>query len=276
MLLFTVLMFFSISTQSFAEKNYNGELNELAQTELTDEIILSLTEDDLDNLYNILVDYKENNPDATEQNLDQIATEFYIESYDKNKNENTVNPLGFYDDLIENATGMNSQEVALAKKYPSDLAAVYSSSKMANAESNRRYNSGAYLGNQDAFRHTAWNALLMQRFYVLGKGNVSEVMARTKLWTDAHEYGTPKPSEMSSSQFSQDQTMDLLNNAAGRVIGESYYNSSETSILQRVQYYVDNGWCKKAKTNSQMNYSFYEMIAIPTWNLSTTNTTGKK
>lgn len=109
MLLLVVLMFFSFNTQGFAKEINRGEV----QTKLTDEIILSLTEDDLDNIYNILVDYKENNPDVTEEELDKIATEFYIETY--NKKQIDIKPLGYYDDLLESSTGMNSQEVALSK-----------------------------------------------------------------------------------------------------------------------------------------------------------------
>lgn len=270
MLLLVVLMFFSFNTQGFAKEINRGEV----QTKLTDEIILSLTEDDLDNIYNILVDYKENNPDVTEEELDKIATEFYIETY--NKKQIDIKPLGYYDDLLESSTGMNSQEVALSKQYPSDLPAVYTSSKMANNEAGSRYSSGAYLGNQDAFRHTAWNALLVQRFYRLGKGSVSQVIAKTKMWTDAHENGATKPDGLSSSQFAEDKRMDLLNNAAGRVIGETYYDSSEASILTRVQYYVDNGWCQRIKTDSQMGYSFDQMKAISTWTLRSTNTVRKK
>ncbi len=272
-LLLIGVMFLSVSTQTFAEKTPGSELSNNIQTELTDEVILSLTGDDLEELYIILVDYKESNPDATEEDLDEIATEFYIETY--NKNKDIVRPFGWYDNLLESATGMNSQEVALSKQYPSDLAAVYSTSKMANAESGRRYNSGALLGNQDAFRHTAWNALLVQRFYRLGKGNVTQVMAKTKMWTDAHEDGATNPG-FSSSQWAQDKSMDLLNNAAGRYIGETYYDTAESLILERVQYYIDNGFCQKIKTNSQMEYTFEQMKAIPTWNLSATNTTGKK
>lgn len=270
-----VFMFVSTSSTSFAEKNSSEKIKiEKVQTELTDEIILSLTGDDLETLYNLLVTYKEGNPNIKENELDDIARQYYIDTYNNSINE--IKPFGYYDSLLESSTGMNSQEVALAQQYPSDLPAVYSSSKMANSEASNRYFSGAYLGNQDAFRHTAWNALLVQRFYRLGKGTVTLVMARTKMWTDAHEYGTPNDSGLSTSQFSQDRSMDLLNNAAGRLIGETYYNSSEYSILQRAQYYIDNGFCQKIKADNQMDYTFSQMKAISTWTLKGTNTVGKK
>lgn len=171
---------------------------------------------------------------------------------------------------------MNSQEVALSKKYPSDLAAVYSSSQIANSETTKRYISGQYLGNADAFRHTAWNALLVQRFYRLGKGSVSQVMAKTKMWTDAHENRAANSSNLSTSQFAQDKSMDLLNNAAGRLIGETYYDSSEASILTRAQYYVDNGFCQRIRADSQLNYSLSQMKAVSTWTLKSSNKSGKR
>lgn len=274
--LLTGVIFFSISNQSFAERIISNQLQEQVkvQKELTDEILLSYTEEDFANLYDILINFKDSNPGATEDELDEIATDFYIEAY--NDKLNTINPSGYYDELLEDATGMNSQELALAKSYPSDLPAVYLTSKLANAEATRRYNSGAFLGNQDAFRHASWNALLVQRFYRLGKGTVTEVTAKTKMWTDAHENGAKNSGGLSTSQFSQDKTMDLLNNAAGRELTQTYYDSSEYLIFERVQYYVDNGLCKKIKTDKQMGYSFEQMKAIPTWNLYASNTTGKK
>lgn len=169
---------------------------------------------------------------------------------------------------------MNPDELALSKKYPSDLAAVYSSSQIANNQAGSRYYSGAYLGNQDAFRHASWNALLICRFYALGKGDFNWCLTRTREWTTAHETGASVDYSLSAAQRQADYDMDILNNAAGRAAAETTY-TSEALALQNVQYYVDNGFCKRIKTDAQMTYDYSQMKAIPTWTLRTTNTVGK-
>ena len=258
-LMLAIIMMFSMATiSSFAS----------VQEELTEEVILSLTGDEVQNCYNLLLDTKEKNPNITYDELNNMAKQFYLDCYNNRTR-------GQYDQLLINATGMNAQEVALAQQYPTDLAAVYTSSGIANTKANSRYYSGKFLGNADAFRHTSWNALLVQRFYRLGIGSPSVCMSKTKMWTDAHEYGTGNVYGLSSSQFEQDRSMDLLNNAAGRCIGETYYDSYEYSILEKVQDYTDKGYCQRIKKDHQMGYSFEEMKAIPTWSLRSTNTVGK-
>ena len=216
--------------------------------------------------------YKKNNPNCTNEDLDRLATEFYIEAY--NAHGHTPVPNSWYDDLLISASGMNPDELALSKKYPSDLAAVYSSAKIANNKASSRYNQGAYLGNQDAFRHAAWNALLICRFYALQKGDFAWCLTRTREWTTAHETGAPDDANLTAAQKKADYDMDILNNAAGRAAAETTY-TSEALALEKVQYYVDNGFCKRIKTDAQMTYT-YEQMLNDTWTLRPTNTVGKR
>lgn len=241
--------------------------------ELTDEIILSLTADDYEECYDRLLEYKESNPNCTDKELDAMAEDIYIQLY--MEKSSMPSACSFYDDLVATIDDMNAEELALAKKYPSDLAAVYSSTKIANREAKSRYNSGAYLGNQDAFRHAAWNALIICRFYALGKGDYTWCMNRTREWTTAHETGAEADATLSAAQRKVDYEMDILNNAAGRAAAETTY-TSEAAALAEVQEYVDNGYCKRIKTDSQTTYSLEQMAAISTWKLRATNTVGKK
>lgn len=264
MMLFTFSMLVAVSITSFAASS---------KEELTDDVIRSLSDKDFSDCYDYLLKYKQNNPSCTDDELDALATNFYIEAY-QSKGSTPAPIDSFYDDLIISASGMNPEELALSKKYPSDLAAVYSASGIAQNEAEKRYWGGAFLGNKDAFRHTSWNALIICRFYALGKGDYNWCSERTRLWTTAHETGSKKQNGQSDAQFAVDKQMDLLNNAAGRAAAETTY-TSEGLALQKVQQYVDSGLCKRIKTDAQTSYQPAQMFAIPTWTLRQTNTAGK-
>jgi hypothetical protein len=111
--------------------------------------------------------------------------------------------------------------------------------------------------------------------YDLGKGTQSICAARAKLWTDAHEYGSANDGSLSTSQFQADRQMDLLNNAAGRELSETYYDALEVSVIAGAQYYADTGVLKRIKTDAQNNYTYSQMQAISTWTLRSSNATGK-
>lgn len=246
----------------------------LVNTIVTDEMLLSLSLDDYESCYENLLNYVNEHPNCTQAELDTLANRFYVDAYNKHGGKGSVSLNSFYDDLLLSSGAMNTEELALAKKYPSDLAAVYSSALIANNQAKSRYYSGAYLGNQDAFRHAAWNALIICRFYALQKGDFNWCLMRTKLWTDAHENGEVDP-YLSASQNAADKSMDLLNNAAGRAAAETTY-TNETLALNLVQEFVDKGYCKRLKTDAQMEYDYYKMRNISTWTLRATNTVGKR
>ena len=69
--------------------------------------------------------------------------------------------------------------------------------------------------------------------------------------------------------------MDLFNNSVGRGIGEANYNKADSVVLDKVQFYVDNGSCKRVKTDAQIEYTLEQMAAISNWSLRATNTCGK-
>lgn len=240
---------------------------------LSEDIILSLTLQDHEACYDYLLQYKEDNPAATSAELDAVAADFYAELYEE-KASSPAPADSWYDELLHNQFGMNDDEIELASQYPSDLAAIYTSSNIAQNEADDRYWAGAYLGNKDAFRHAAWNALIICRFYALGKGNFEWCLERTRIWTTAHETGAEKPAGISTAQFNVEKEMDILNNAAGRAAAEDTY-TSEYLALEEVQYYVDNGFCKRIKTDAQITYELEQMALISPWTLRSTNTAGK-
>ncbi len=240
---------------------------------LTDSMLQSMSVKDHEDCYDYLLKYVNDNPGLSSEELDEVAKNYYIQRY----NNQGPRTRGWYDNLLLDVTGMNPEELALAKQYPSDVAAVYSSAKIANVQSASRYTWGQYLGNWDAFRHTAWNALLVCRFYALQKGDYNWCANRTRLWTTAHESGAPVNTSLSAAQRQADRDMDYLNNAAGREAAETTY-TSEGAALNRVQSYVDQGLCKRIMTDAQINqhYSNSQMKAISTWTLKATSTAGKK
>lgn len=260
----TIIMVITMAIPAFAKES---EIDIL-----TDEILLTMTTEDLVNCYDYLLEYKTDNSTCTNQDLDIVASDYFITLY--KEKEDTPVVMSWYDDLLVSYGGLNSEELELARQYPSDLAAVYSSAKIANEQATSRYYLGEYLGNQDAFRHAAWNALMICRFYALGKGDFNWCLNRTREWTNAHEYGEEVNYDLSASQRSTDHEMDILNNMAGRAAAETTYRS-ESSALAEVQQYVDNGYCKKIKADWQMSYSYDEMRSISSWTLSESNTVGK-
>lgn len=246
---------------------------EKGSSELTDEILLALTNEDHEKCYNYLLEYKRENPTSTNLELDKIATDYYVQAY--NEKAGVAQPNSWYDDLVLNAGLMNSEELALAKKYPSDVAAVYSSSQIATNETKARYSAGLYLGNGDAFRHASWNALLICRFYALQKGDFEWCLMRTREWTTAHE--ASEDMNLSAAQRKVDHDMDILNNAAGRAAAETTY-TSEAAALRKVQEYVDNGFCHRIMTDAQIkaDYKYNDMLGVSNWSLTYTNAVGKK
>ena len=244
------------------------------ETELTDAVLLTLSAEDHENCYTYLLQYKEDNPDCSNEELDAVAEEFYISVY--NEKASIAAPNSWYDDLIPGWSSLNEEERELGRQYPSDLAALYTSSGIANTETESRYTAGFYLGNADAFRHAAWNALLICRFYALGKGDYEWCRARAQEWTTAHESGAEVDTNLSAAQREADHDMDLMNNAVGRMAAETTY-TSEAAALRQVQEYVDDGYCKRIMTDAQIraDYEYEDMIAVSTWTIRTTNTVGK-
>ena len=62
---------------------------------------------------------------------------------------------------------LNPKERALVKRHPFMAAIVYNCSKIANNRARAIYSTGAHNGNQDAFRHSYWNALLASNLAIV-------------------------------------------------------------------------------------------------------------
>lgn len=264
----TVAMVASIGVPVFADTN--KKVNFPESSILTSEIAATLTVDNFAECYEYLVEYSATHPNVSVEELDVVATGMLAELA-----KNNIETYGYNDDLVEAYNKLNKEELVLAMAYPTEASAIYHASKTANTATNSRYSAGKYLGNGDAFRHTAWNALAVGDLYGINIGDVNTCISKTKVWTDAHEHGAAAEPSLSSAQRSVDTNMDLFNNSVGRGIGEANYNKADSVVLDKVQFYVDNGSCKRVKTDAQIEYTLEQMAAISNWSLRATNTCGK-
>lgn len=268
---FSIILAFSLMAGSSIVTAGAVEDVERMSTSLTDEVVDVLTDVDFNACYEELLKYKDENPDCTDSELDNVAVEYYTFLC-----EGKSAPASFGDYLPGGYKDLNSEEKALVKKYPSDAAAVYSSASYAERQAEKRYFAGKFIGNWDAFRHTAWSGLLVCRFYALGKGDYSWCANRAELWLTAHETGADEPNDgRSPAQFRAECEMDLFNNRVGRTLTSNTY-TSEVETLEKAQRYVDNGNCRRIRTDEQRDFYDREMYDIPNWVLRPTNTSGKR
>lgn len=80
------------------------------QNVLTDEVLLSLTDEDFSDCFDYLLQYASQNQSCTSETLDNLALEFYAQRY--REKVDTPSPQdSFYDDW----SSLNSEELALGK-----------------------------------------------------------------------------------------------------------------------------------------------------------------
>jgi hypothetical protein len=136
--------------------------------------------------------------------------------------------------LDEGWNNLNDMEKIIAKQNPSELLTYYFSSKDAIAEA-RNYSFRRFGGPNDepgndrnivnAFQHSYWNAVLTIR---MGAD-------RTKVWTDAHEFGLPdNPDNNFATQ------MDFFNNHQGREAGQVWQASVQQNLGMTLAQTIEN------------------------------------
>lgn len=180
----------------------------------------------LDEIAEKIRTYKQENPLATDEQLDNYAENLLANNVDRN--------FVYY---MERSSGGNSYELDgyLMGYLNDEEKKLYSESKaksllcIANGKlaveiAKRRYVSGLYNGNGDAFRHALWNF-----------GMTKDVGAEfAKRWSDAHEYGA-------KGQPKIEQIMDLHNNKVGISLANSTKVSSISEMSDIVQKQVRTG-----------------------------------
>ncbi|HHX11112.1 MAG TPA: hypothetical protein GX729_07095 [Firmicutes bacterium] len=225
----------SIFLLSFNSITYASDMS-VRDTRITlDDIIDELTGEDLANVY---LEIK-NEKDFNQLTLDQ-KNEYVIEKIIQNYlNPNKIVPMGLrlskY--LPESYNDLNDEEKRLVKRYPLEAITYYYASKEAFSETDKVFGGNYTDDASDAFRHTYWNAILVNYFYVdqiEGNGSrpsMKYAVTATERWTTAHEYdsyGLPK-------------RMDLSNNKLGRDIGARYAPSKLSVISNAVYRAIRNG-----------------------------------
>jgi len=172
---------------------------------------------------------------------------------------------------------LNKKEKALALEHPREFSVYVACGREAVRMTSERYKNGRDLGNGDAFRHAVWNALLVCRFFAMGKGTPDQCQELARKWTSAHEvpFEERKYEEMSLDQFMTDKEMDLINNRLGRILGRIYIDDEDRAI-EAIGRKIDSGEFVKIKEDRQMSWRVRRLIEeIPEWTLKKTSIKGK-
>lgn len=158
----------------------------------------SVMESYLGNVITNLKNYKDSNPNLTDEQINRYAQQLIDDaSHHARRSRRAITDMDGY------ISGkLNSKEYALyqANKYKGLLCMGNGKLALSYAASNYQ-NNVLHNGNGDAFRHALWNY-----------GMVIDVgYSFAKTWSDAHEDGTNNPP--------LEKKMDLYNNAVGLRLG---------------------------------------------------------
>lgn len=110
-----------------------------------------------------------------------------------------------------------------------------------NAARAKYQNSEQWLGEGDAFRHMAWQALMTQKY-----GRVPAAIAGY-----AHELGLGGPLG-NPDQTNREEQMDLANNAIGRDIGAKYNNVND--MMAAIEEAIQTGKAQYLDANQRRGY----------------------
>lgn len=220
-LLLVFIFLFSVNGVSFASSNIMFE-----------DIIDELTSEDFVNIY---LEVK-NDETFKELNLEQknnYVKNKILKNYllSKNRpNNNLITPRSLRSHLPKEYKKLNNEEKKLVVRYPGEAILYYGASKVAEKETIRRFKANRGDDASDAFRHTYWNALLVNLLVISQiEGNYSDpdfkyAVTAAKRWTTAHE----------ANSFGLAKQMDLYNNALGRSIGYDLAPTREYKLSNAV------------------------------------------
>jgi len=175
--------------------------------------IPNLTWEDFDYVFALGDIFMEENPSATEEELENFLRE-QLTILSVQKQSNPFNPLFF--------GNITPELQRLSFRHPIRAGRVRTAANTATARTNYFYYSGLHLGSADAFRHGFWNALIVQ----------TDGAYWAERFTTAYEGSPP---------FDFDDQMDLINNAIGRMHGQNYISLSENDLAYRIMTLVTLG-----------------------------------
>lgn len=231
----------SIFLLSFNSITYASDVNDRGTRLTLDDIIDELTSEDLVNVY-----LEINNEEYFNKlNLDQ-KNEYVIEKIIQNYlNHNKIMPMGLSKSLPASYNDLNDAEKRLLKRYPFEAVTYYFAGTEAYNETDKLFGGNYADDASDAFRHTYWNALLVNLFYAnqidgnSSRPSMKYAVTAAERWTTAHEYdsyGLPK-------------RMDLNNNKLGRDIGARCTLNKSGGISSAVYRAIRNGEALMIKNN---------------------------
>lgn len=166
----------------------------------------------IDNLAEKIRKYQEQNPQATDAQLNAyVDTLLQTEVSQEPVIMERSTPIYGLDGYAQGF--MNAQEKKLYASNKAKAILCLANGKLAIKFTSERYAGRAHNNNADAFRHALWNF-----------GMTKDVGADfAKKWSDAHEYGVPKPtSKAELAQYNLEQSMDLYNNSIGINLGKKH------------------------------------------------------
>ncbi|WP_373894504.1 DUF6973 domain-containing protein [Virgibacillus natechei] len=157
----------------------------------------------------------------TENEANKIVAELIKDSISKNKNNVSDYEIPGWDSL-------NDAEKDLATSHPIEFTKYATTANAASNLAQAYYGeSQLYQGNGDAFRHSYWNAMLVQE---LGNDPLHGTQ-RAQVWTDAHE----------ATSSGIDKRMDLINNESGRYHAYLNFDDTRQQLSDAIKTQVSQG-----------------------------------
>lgn len=232
-------MIATVANASVTEDNILINLNSSVETNIEEIDYASMISSiQLPVLVENLKTYMEENPNLTDEEINNYFKNLIIENYDENlmileKNQNNLR-YDYANSLPIVSSKLGPTEKQVFNSSPAKGALVLSNAQAAIDMTSQHwiFNDYEYHNdNADAFRHTLWNAY-----------NAHDCgTTYAKKFADAHEKDFPN--------VALETEMDLFNNSLGRTIGSKSYpgNASQASyaIRQAVLTAVKNGEARR-------------------------------
>ncbi|MED1725627.1 DUF6973 domain-containing protein [Brevibacillus parabrevis] len=185
-----------------------------------------LTNSNFDKIFSEIVEFRKNNPEANQEELNQKVMEI-TDKYSNNDNSYSLMAADDDYDWPVPGTTLNDQEQELYDSNPFFGLYSLAAGKTAWDYTASKFGRNGLGDRSDAFRHASWNLILV--------GLTDDTWA--KAWTDAHEYGAAD-----YSKNNPHTKMDLHNNGEGRYKaaqeGINGYSDPD-DVLYDVDRYID-------------------------------------
>lgn len=201
---------------AFAPTDSIGETRIVTLDKIENIDFNNLTEKKLDDIFAIGKEFIQENPDASEEVVDEFLRAMMIEACEND----VIDEVYSYGDLYNILT---YEEKKLCVLHPFKALKVNKAKNTASAKAEEWYEGDSlWQYNGDAFRHAYWNALMTKS---IGKKYAEK-------FATAHESNSPD---------GLDKTMDLKNNTIGRDYGESNKKKSEADLAVIIRDAVSAG-----------------------------------